>query len=230
MTLKALGFDIDGTLYPSLSLNLSLAGFAIRNYRYLMAFNAVRHELRNLIRTDDYKNSPPADSAEFHRLQASLVARRLGIGQEKVHDIIETLFYREIPENFRHVRPFKGAAEALKRLRDAGILLGALSDFPGDRKLELMGLDGLFHVSMTSEETGFLKPAPRSIEALSKRLGVSADEMLYVGNSVAYDVAGAKAAGARTALIRPLGGGASSGADFVFRRYDDLADWVLNKK
>lgn len=235
MTLKAIGFDIDGTLYPSIRLNRALLGFAARNLRCLRAFNAVRRELRRMERTPEYQSAPPADMADFHRLQARLVARRLGMDDKAALDLIERLFYREIPESFRKVRPFRGVQEALDRFREEGLLLGALSDFPGDRKLELMGLREAFHVSMTSEETGFLKPAPRPMEALAERLGVSPSEMLYVGNSVSYDVAGARAAGAHAALIRPwrVGGGPVSGgeesgrADFVFRAFDELVEWVL---
>jgi putative hydrolase of the HAD superfamily len=221
MTFKAIGFDIDGTLYPSTRLYRTLIGLAMRNLRCLTAFNAVRHELRRICVTQEYRASPLTMDG-LRRFQASLLARRLGMDDEAAFKLIERIFYQEIPESFRKVQPFTGVRETLSRLRDAGYRLGALSDFPGDRKLELMGLGKSFHVSMTSEETGFLKPAPRPMEALAERLGVSPSQMLYVGNSVAYDVVGAKAAGAYAALIKPLGVGDSGGADFVFRTYDEL--------
>ncbi|MCK7492986.1 MAG: hypothetical protein MZW92_16895 [Comamonadaceae bacterium] len=58
MAFRAIGFDIDGTLYPSLRLSLALAGFAVRNYRCLKAFGRVRRELRELFRTPGYRASP----------------------------------------------------------------------------------------------------------------------------------------------------------------------------
>lgn len=229
MAFRAIGFDIDGTLYPSWRLNLALAGLAVRNYRCLKAFGRVRHELRELARTPEYRAAPPGGIEEFHRLQAGLVARRMGVDENTALKGVEEFFYRVVPESFDRIRPFPGVREALLRLKAAGLRLGALSDFPGERKLELMGLGDLFDVVMTSEETGYLKPEPEPIRVLAERLGVEIRELLYVGNSAAYDVTGAKAAGASSAYIRSLfGGRTDGGADFTFRRYGELARWILS--
>jgi len=229
MAFRAIGFDIDGTLYPSWRLNLALAGIAVRNYRCLKAFGRVRRELRDLFRTPGYRASPPAGIEEFHRFQAGLAARLMGIDEETARRRIERFFYQMIPERFDRIRPFPEVRPALLRLKEAGLRLGALSDFPGERKLELMGLGGLFDVVMTSEETGYLKPAPEPLLALAARLGVEPRELLYVGNSAAYDVAGAKAAGAASAYVRTLLGGKNDGgADFSFRRYGELSRWILS--
>ncbi len=228
MAFKAIGFDIDGTLYPSLRLHLALAGYSLRHFRLLRAFAAVRHELRELAETPGYLASPPDGVAGLHLLQARLVARRLGIGEDEALDQAERFFYRVVPESFGRIRPFQGVREALGRLKGAGLPLGALSDFPGDRKLKLMDLDAFFDVSMTSEETGFLKPHPRPVAALAERLGVAPGELLYVGNSVRYDVAGARAAGARSALISRAPRLRSGGADFVFRTYGQLVQRILS--
>mgnify|MGYP001351551851 CR=1 FL=1 len=230
MAFRAIGFDIDGTLYPSWRLSLALAGFAVRNYACLKAFGEVRRELRDLARTPEYRAAPPAGIEEFHRYQAALVARRMGIDEEAARRGVERFFYKVIPESFDRIRPFPGVRESLARLKASGLRLGALSDFPGERKLELMGLGDLFDVVMTSEETGYLKPEPEPIRDLAGRLGVESGELLYVGNSAAYDVAGARAAGAASAYIRTLlGGRGDGGADFTFRRYPDLADWILSR-
>ncbi|NLJ45310.1 MAG: HAD family hydrolase [Treponema sp.] len=230
MAFRAIGFDIDGTLYPSWRLNLALAGLAVRNYRCLRTFGRVRHELRELARTPEYRAAPPGGIEEFHRLQAGLVARHMGVDEHTALRDVENFFYRVVPESFDRIRAFPGVREALLRLKAAGLRLGALSDFPGERKLKLMGLGDLFDVVMTSEETGYLKPEPEPIRVLADRLEVQPGDLLYVGNSAAYDVAGAKAAGAASAYIRSLfGGGKDGGADFSFRRYPDLADWILSR-
>lgn len=230
MAFRAIGFDIDGTLYPSWRLNLALAGLAIRNYRCLKAFGEVRRELRNLARTPEYRSAPPAGIEAFHRFQAGLAARRLGIDEETARVRIERFFYQVVPESFGRIRPFPDLRKALGRLKAAGLKLGALSDFPGERKLELLGLGDLFHVVMTSEETGFLKPEPEPVRILAGRLGTDPRDLLYVGNSAVYDVAGAKAAGAASALLRAFPGRGTDGvADFSFRRFTDLADWILSR-
>lgn len=230
MAFRAIGFDIDGTLYPSWRLNLALAGMAVRNYRCLKVFGRVRHELRQLARTPEYQAAPPAGIQAFHHFQAGLAARRLGIDPETARVRIEEFFYQVIPESFNRIRPFPELRDTLRRLKTAGLKLGALSDFPGERKLELLGLSDLFDVVMTSEETGFLKPDPRPIRILAERLGVEPRDLLYVGNSAAYDVGGAKSAGAASAYVLSLlGGRKDGGADYRFRRYPDLADWILSR-
>ncbi|HSV56094.1 MAG TPA: HAD-IA family hydrolase [Magnetospirillaceae bacterium] len=228
MAFRAIGFDIDGTLYPSWRLSLALTGPALRNRRCLKAFCEVRMRIRRLARTPEYRAAPPAGVDNFHRFQAGLVARSMGIDEESALRQVEEFFYQAVPERFGRIRPFPGIRAALRRLRAAGLRLGALSDFPGDRKLELLGLADLFDVIMTSEETGFLKPEPEPIRRLAGRLGAETPELLYVGNTAALDIAAARAAGAAAAcLCAPFRG--SRGADFSFRRYDELADWILSR-
>jgi putative hydrolase of the HAD superfamily len=57
------------------------------------------------------------------------------------------------------------------------------------------------------------------------------ERILYVGNSVAYDIVGAKQAGLRAALVcSPLGklSRKARGADFAFSDYRQLRKFVLN--
>ena len=45
------------------------------------------------------------------------------------------------------------------------------------------------------------KPEPRFFQAALRRLGLPADRVLVIGDSLAADIAGGQAAGARTALM-----------------------------
>jgi len=63
---------------------------------------------------------------------------------------------------------------------------------------------------------------------MSDRLGVPAEEILYVGNSEAYDIAGAKAAGMNAALIS-MKKKPDSRADFVFRTFFELEAFILGR-
>ncbi|HPE36199.1 MAG TPA: HAD family hydrolase [Spirochaetales bacterium] len=229
MAIRAVGFDIDGTLYPSSALFLRMLPRAIVSFKLLRAFNAVRRELRLLNPGLPFQNSPPGSIDEFHRLQAGLVARRLGADEEATRDAIKRFFYHQAFEPFDRIRLFPGAKACLEELRSRGFKLGALSDFPCERKLELMGLSSHFDVAMTSEETGLVKPDRAPFDLLAERLGVRNDEVLYVGNSEAYDVRGAKAAGMMTALIaRQARKRAASTADFAFSTYAELCPWIAS--
>jgi putative hydrolase of the HAD superfamily len=58
-------------------------------------------------------------------------------------------------------------------------------------KLAATGIDTYFSVVVASEEIGVGKPAPEMFHAALSALGVTADEVVMVGNDVDRDVAGA---------------------------------------
>ena len=225
MPLRAIGFDIDGTLYsaPSLYLRLMLKG--LTRMRLLVAFNEVRHDLRKLIRSPEYRARGITGVDAFHRFQAELTASKLGTDPATVHDIIESFFYTESLEPFRTIKPYPGVTRLLEDLRSKGLRLGAFSDFPCERKLELLGLAGLFDVALTSEETGLVKPDRAGFDLMARRLGVASEDILYVGNSERYDVAGALGAGMRASLITKKRFPGSA-AEFTFFDFDDLGRYI----
>jgi putative hydrolase of the HAD superfamily len=168
----------------------------------------------------------PRGGAEFYDTQAALMAEILGTGDIlRIKGKMETLVYRGWEPFFKKIRPFPHVEETLRALKKAGFPLALLSDFPPARKLENMGLGGFWDLVLCTEETGRLKPDPLSFELLARKLKVPAGRILYVGNSVAYDVRGAKRAGMRAALIRRR---PSPEADFCFHDYRQLLKYVIN--
>jgi putative hydrolase of the HAD superfamily len=231
MPIQAVGFDIDGTLYPASALYLRMIPASLRHLRLLKAFNHVRHELRELNPTLEWHHNNPPDIERFHRFQAELTARHLGWTAEKAYAAIDDFFYDKSAACFDRIPLFPHVFETLDLLRTAGFKLGALSDFPCERKLKLMNLMPRFDTALTSEETGLVKPDRASFDLMAKRLGVRNDHILYVGNSEAYDVTGARAAGMQTALItRSAKARATTKADFVFYDFRDLGTYILQHK
>jgi putative hydrolase of the HAD superfamily len=213
--IKAVAFDVDGTLYPNHRMYMASFGFAMKNFRLLNQFREVRHELRRLRPIDD-----------FYAVQAALLARRIGGEAEAARELIQRVFYGDWEKVLHHVNLFPGVIELLSLLKNRGVPLGVLSDFPVVTKLSVLNIENYFDVEMSSEETGYLKPNPEPFEILAERLGVEAKHVLYVGNSYPYDIQGAHALGMSTAHIvrRPPAG---SPADFSFTRYAALKDWLL---
>ncbi len=224
MPIRAVGFDIDGTLYAEAALYRKLLLKGLPRVRFLLAFNEVRREIRRLLSSPEYRARGIKGVEAFHRFQAGLVADRLGRDAASVHDDIEAFFYRAAVEPFSSIRLYPGVAELLSELKARGLRLGALSDFPCDEKVRLMGLSGYFDVVMTSEETGLVKPDRASFDLFVERLGVPASEILYVGNSERYDVAGSLGAGMRAAKIAKKG--SDSAAEFVFSDYAELRRYL----
>jgi len=220
----AVGFDLDGTLYPNIGLFVRLVPFLLREHRLLRALDKARRQLRN---TGAY-------GGDFYEAQARLMGGILSEAPERVRERTERLIYRGWEPHFKKIRLFPQVKETLDAFRKEGIRMGLLSDFPPETKLQNLKLAGYWDAVLCSEVTGRLKPDPASFLELAGSIGVSAEKILYVGNSVSYDVEGAHRAGMKAALIRsgwkkrPAFGGPSSLPDFVFSDYRQLRDYVLN--
>ena len=208
--IKAIAFDVDGTLYPNYQMYLcSLTSF-ISAPRLMYHFGKVRKEIRTLT----YDGS-------LHDQQARLLSGRMNIPLEKAENLMERYLYRRWESSFRCIRPFSHVRETLLAIRRAGLKLGALSDFPIENKLRFLGLDDLFDVAITSEATGYLKPHHIPFLQLARRLETAPEELLYVGNSHRYDVVGASGVGMKTAWITGRKKSENS-ADFVFSSYKEF--------
>jgi len=228
MPIRAVGFDIDGTLYPATTLYWRLIGKSLGKLRFLIAFGDVRRELRQLITSPEYRARGIRGIEELHRYQAELTASRLGADADSTYHAIEDFFYTAAVEPFASIAPYPGVATLLDQLRARGLRLGALSDFPCDRKIELLGLADKFDISMTSEETGLVKPDRASFDVLAQRLGVRNDELLYVGNSEPYDVKGSLGAGMRAAIIsRNLA--VRTEAEYTFFDFSRLGEYIESR-
>jgi putative hydrolase of the HAD superfamily len=217
-------FDLDGTLYPNWRFYLLLLPFVIKEQRHLRAFGRARDRLR----AEEGIREPP-----LYERQARYMSEILGTEPRLLAEKTERLIYRGWEPLFKKVRLFPFVKETLRALKDGGVKLGLLSDFPPKAKLEYLGLSGLWDTVLCSEEIGRLKPDPLPFRELVRSLGVPAEEILYVGNSFPYDVLGSKRTGMKAAWMtsyrnfRKKPGSLRGEADFVFYDYRQLRDYML---
>jgi putative hydrolase of the HAD superfamily len=68
-------------------------------------------------------------------------------------------------------------------------------------KLELLEVDRLVDFVLVSEEFGVAKPDPEIFREALRLAGVKPDEAIFVGDSVEFDMAGARAAGIPTVWV-----------------------------
>jgi putative hydrolase of the HAD superfamily len=231
MRFAAVGFDLDGTLYPAYRLYILAFPRMLPKAVRLAANNAARQRLRSLgadaahrAALANEEGRLPSDGPSFRSLAASLVAERLGMESDAAAAMIERDFYHGIEELFARIEPYRGLEPALDRMARGALRLGLLSDLPPRRKLELLGLSHRFECALCSEDSGFLKPAKEPFAMLASRLGLPPERILYVGNNPGIDIAGAKAAGMGAALVSRR---RVSEADFCFTDWDRLADFAL---
>lgn len=220
--IKAVGLDIDGTLYPNYQMVLCSIPSLISAPRLMYYFGQVRKEIRHIVYDEP-----------LHLKQAQLLANKMGISSEKAAARMERHLYHRWEHSFRCIRPFRHVRETLLAFKRAGLPLAALSDFPIANKLTYLKLDDLFDYSFSSEETGYLKPHPIPFQQMIRKFGLAPEEILYVGNSYKYDIIGASNVGMQTAWLRLSGGaaptGAESQADIVFSSFLELRERVLGE-
>lgn len=99
----------------------------------------------------------------------------------------------------RLFKPYPHLTEVLTTLRSRGYQLHVLSNNSSilPMQLEVLGITDFFDGIAWSEEIGIEKPDPRIFEVMLERVGASAEESVYVGDSYGADVLGATGAGIR---------------------------------
>lgn len=111
---------------------------------------------------------------------------------------------------FHGLELFAGARETLQTVRSARSLpgvrrpIGIITNGPTEvqrAKVSLLGLEGLIDFVLISEEFGASKPDPGIYHAAVDRLGVGHEDVVFVGDTAEFDMAGAHAAGMRTVWI-----------------------------
>ncbi len=188
MALKAVGFDIDGTLYPDYRIKLRSIWFILTHFYVVHSFYRTRHIMRTTKKdTEDW--------------ELEIYAQILQTDLDSARDIRDRIIYKGWEYYFRNVRTYSGVCEALLRLKEAGLKLAVLSDFPVGRKLEYLGLTGIFDVSLGFPESKRLKPHSQPFTLMAEKLDIDPRHIIYIGNKLDYDVQGAKNSGMRGALI-----------------------------
>lgn len=210
MSIRAVAFDIDGTLYPNWQMVLASIPSLLLAPRAIVAFGKVRREIRKLTYDRD-----------FYSYQAQLLARRLHCTEERARLTLERRFYGVWKWSYGIIHPFPRVRETMVALRGAGLALGVLSDFPPERKLEYLGLADLPDTVLSAEETGYLKPHPVPFLNTARALGCNPEEILYVGNNYEYDIKGAREVGMKTAYLGRCSDSRRS-ADICFTSFTQL--------
>lgn len=224
--ISAIGFDIDGTLYPAWRFNIKIMPFILSNFKFMTAFNKARKDIRIY-----QEKNPNKRIDDFFNFQAELIAGYLKKESQKVKTFLEEEIYGSWKYKFKHVKPYKFAKEAIIEFKNKGLKIGLLSDFLPKQKNDVWGILPYCDAAIGSEQTGALKPSVIPFQALAKALNEPCKNILYVGNNLKYDVVGAKNAGMYTACIhRPvlnLFTKKNVNPDIYFSNYRQLLKFVL---
>lgn len=197
---KAVIFDLDGTLSDSIhSMKYCVdkvmeaygyGPFSVEQYKYFVGDGA-----------------------------ANLIKRALLAGGDKELVHFEEAFaqYKEIfKENCMYqVKPYKGIRELLAALKGKKVAIAVLSNKPHAETvnvIETLFGKNYFDVILGQTDKVAIKPSPEGVFVILDKLGIGAEETLYLGDT-STDMKTGKSAGAFTV-----------GALWGFRDYQELSD------
>ena len=110
--------------------------------------------------------------------------------------------------------------------------LAALSDGQsvwGLPELYSAGLNGYFDSVLISSDFGYRKPDPRLFALILEKMGLTATEVIFIGNDMYRDVFGAKTAGLKTVFFKSNQGDQRSRgaeADYIIYDFPELLEAV----
>lgn len=99
---------------------------------------------------------------------------------------------------------FENAEKTLKAIREKGYLTGIVTNgsaYGQNLKLERSGLKDMFDAVVVSGDFGVHKPDPAIFREAAKRLNVSCEECMFVGDTFPKDILGAGRAGMKPVWI-----------------------------
>lgn len=184
--------DLDGTLYRArwvklaMAVELGLGGWTavgtLRRFRH-------EHERLRLELSDD------VDSPYAIQLERTAIALDLDRGLVEAR-VSEWMIRRPT----KWIRRFanRQLLDEIAAFRSQGGKTALVSDYPASEKLEALGHSGLFDVVVASGEPEGpkrLKPHPDGYLAAARRLGVSPERCLVIGDRQDADGEAAAAAG-----------------------------------
>ena len=212
---KAALFDVDGTLYPQSFFIKTSIRFMLMHPLLSAAFRQLRHDVREFGGVED-----------LHLAQVSLCAGYLRIPAEKAQELLETHIYGTFMDMLSQAEPYPEAGSLLASLKNAGLKLGVISDYPVGKKLSSLGFDQYWDVAISADELGHLKPEPDAFLSAAEELKISPEQIIYVGNEYKYDIIGAKKAGMKAAHLAQKSV-PDSVADITFSDFKVLRGYIL---
>jgi HAD superfamily hydrolase (TIGR01549 family) len=179
MRIRAVIFDVDGTLVDTVDMHAKAWQRAFAEFGKRLAFEDVR---RQIGKGGDQLMPVFLDDEELDKFGEELEERRGGI-------------YRS--EQLPQARPFPQVRDLFERVRASGLLIALASSAPEDELehyKELTGVANLIEGATSADDAEESKPEPDIFAAAVRRIGVAGDECMVVGDTPYDAIAAGKIA------------------------------------
>jgi putative hydrolase of the HAD superfamily len=237
MTIKALAFDVNGTLIDILTdESMDEIYRALRHFLTYQGIDLSRNELRDLYfaRMKEQMRAstepfPEYDTVDIWRtiLQDRRTDYTRNLAEAKLQEMPGMLaqMFRGISR--KRLQLYPSVLEVLGKLRTRfpmAIVTDAQSAYAMG-ELNQVGLTPYFQSIIVSGDYGYRKPDPRLFQKALDAMGVAAAETLFIGNDMYRDIHGAQQAGMQTLMFNSPQGDKSyayTTPDFTITDYRDL--------
>lgn len=193
--MKAIIFDLDGTLYDNSRLPMWLIINCLTSMFTLKSERNSRKELMGV---------HFGESKDYFKQLFATMAKKRGISAEKAEHWYYSKYMPTMAKVLsRHYRLKKGVAEELAELRKAGIKTAVFSDYDHIiERLHAVGIDPeWFDVCIDAPSAGGLKPCRESFLHIAQLLGEEPDDILVIGDRDDTDGQGARNSGMQFLLV-----------------------------
>lgn len=237
MPIKALAFDVNGTLIDILTdESMDEIYRALRHFLIYQGINLSRADLRDLyfrLMKEQLRASPEPfpeyDAVDIWRTVLDRYetdyTRSLAASKLQEMPVLLAQMFRAISR--KRLQLYPSVLDVLEKLRTRfpmAIVTDAQSAYAWG-ELNQVGLTPYFQPIIVSGDYGYRKPDPRLFQKALEALGVAAAETLFIGNDMYRDIYGAQQAGMQTLMFNSPQGDKSYGAtapDFTITDYREL--------
>lgn len=200
--IKCITFDLDDTLWAVnpviIAANQTLYQWLSENAELFVNF----YQLRDF---DALKQQALQQFPDIGHSVTQIRLKQLEIGlltagypQEQAIALSHQAFEVFI-EARNQVELFEHARGVLEKLKQAGYLIGALSN--GNADVNRVGLGDLFDFALNADGVGKEKPHPLMFEQMLHNNGLRPEQVIHIGDNPQHDILGAKQAGLWTIWV-----------------------------
>jgi len=196
MPIKAVLFDLDNTLIDFIKMKKEACRSAVKAMKRLGLKIDEKTGLEKLIETY-YRLGLESDVAITTFLRELTGEVDKNILQAGIKG------YLKAKPNF--LKPYPYVLETLEMLKSKNLKLGIITDASREKamqRLDAMNITGFFDIIVTYTESEVKKPGLLPFKLAIKKLGLSPEDILFVGDSIRRDIEPAKKLRMKTLLVK----------------------------
>lgn len=219
---RAIVFDLDGTLYDNSRFPFWLVTSRVADTFVFSAERKVRRQMKGV----DLDNSDA-----FYESFFSHISDRSRFSPEEARDWYWTTYMNLFPRILRkHYKPNEGVEEVFSFLNEKNIPSAIYSDYPlVKERFEALGLSSdICENYWSAPDMGAFKPAIRPMHEIASAMGVEANELLVVGDRVDTDGKSAFSCGAQFVHILKKKNSKDSSTAYVSMHWDEFVRFIMN--